>query len=63
MLGREFSEEVEFKVDTAGSATETMNKLALVGFDAIIADIGLPDRTEDAWREIRSNHRWQTVCG
>jgi DNA-binding response OmpR family regulator len=56
MLGREFLEEAGFKLDTAGSATEAMNKLALVsgGFDAIIVDIGLPDRAEDAWREIRS---------
>ena len=57
MLATEFLEEAGFKVETAGSATEAMNKLALFpgGFDAVIMDVGLPDRTGDALvREIRS---------
>ena len=40
---------------TAGSATEAMNKLALIpgGVDAVIIDIGLPDRRgDDLGREI-----------
>ena len=46
-------------MDAAGSATEAMNKLALVpgGVDAVILDIGLPDRSGEALcREIRAIH-------
>ena len=48
-----------FKVDTAGTAREALNKLALApgGFAAVIVDIGLPDRSgDDLVREIRSMH-------
>jgi CheY-like chemotaxis protein len=57
MLATDYLEEAKFKVDTAGSATEAMNKLALVpgGVDAVIVDIGLPDRKGDELvREIRA---------
>ena len=57
MLAAEYLERAGFKVDTAGSATEAMNKLALVpgGVDAVIVDIGLPDRRGDVLvREIRA---------
>jgi CheY-like chemotaxis protein len=59
MLATEFLERVGFTVDTAGSATEAMNKLALVpgGVDAVIVDVGLPDRRGDVLvREIRASH-------
>ena len=58
MLAIEYLEEAGFKVDAAGSAAEAMNKLALVpgGVDAVILDIGLPDRTGDALAaDIRSD--------
>jgi PAS domain S-box-containing protein len=57
MLATDFLEDAGFKVDTAGTAREALNKLALVpgGFAAVIVDIGLPDRSgEDLVREIRS---------
>ena len=57
MLATEYLEEAGFKVDTAGSATEALNKLRLIpgGVDAVIVDMGLPDRKGDALvREIRS---------
>jgi ActR/RegA family two-component response regulator len=49
-LATEFLEEGGFKVDTAGTATEAMNKLNLrsVSLTAVIVDIGLPDRSGDA---------------
>jgi CheY-like chemotaxis protein len=59
MLATEFLERAGFTVETAGSATEAMNKLALVpgGVDAVIVDIGLPDRLGDVLvREIRASH-------
>jgi PAS domain S-box-containing protein len=59
MLATDFLEEVGFKVDTAGTAREALNKLALVsdGFAAVIVDIGLPDRSgQELVREIRSMH-------
>jgi DNA-binding response OmpR family regulator len=59
MLAAEYLEEAGFKVDTAGSATEAMNKLALVpgGFDAVVLDVGLPDRSgETLLHEIRAIH-------
>jgi DNA-binding response OmpR family regulator len=44
MLGGEFLEEAGFKVSTADSAAEAMNKPALVsgGLDAVIVDVILP---------------------
>jgi DNA-binding response OmpR family regulator len=59
MLATDFLEDAGFKVDTAGTAREALNKLALVpgGFAAVIVDIGLPDRSgDDLVREIRSMH-------
>jgi PAS domain S-box-containing protein len=59
MLATEFLEDAGLKVDTAGTAREALNKLALVsgGFSAVIVDIGLPDRSgDDLVREIRSMH-------
>jgi PAS domain S-box-containing protein len=59
MLAMEYLEEAGLKVDTAGSATEALNKLRLIpgGVDAVVIDIGLPDRKGDALvREIRSVH-------
>ena len=59
MLATDFLEDVGFKVDTAGTAREALNKLALVsgGFAAVIVDIGLPDRSgNELVREIRSMH-------
>ena len=55
MLATEYLEDAGFTVDAAGSATEAMNKLALIpgGVDAVIIDIGLPDRRgDDLVREI-----------
>jgi PleD family two-component response regulator len=50
ILPTEFLEQGGFKVDTAGTATEAMNKLNLrsVSLTAVIVDIGLPDRSGDA---------------
>jgi CheY-like chemotaxis protein len=59
MLATEYLEDAGFQVDVAGSATEAMNKLSLVpgGVDAVIVDMGLPDRRGDALiREIRAVH-------
>jgi PAS domain S-box-containing protein len=59
MLATEYLEEAGFQVDTAGSATEAMNKLGSVpgGVDAVVVDIGLPDRKGDVFiREIRAVH-------
>jgi DNA-binding NtrC family response regulator len=59
MLAVEYLEEAGFKVDTAGSATEAMNKLALIpgGVDAVVLDVGLPDRSgEILLQEIRAIH-------
>jgi PAS domain S-box-containing protein len=57
MLAVEYLEEAGLKVDTAASASEALNKLRLIpgGVDAVIIDMGLPDRKGDALvREIRS---------
>jgi CheY-like chemotaxis protein len=57
MLATEYLEDAGFQVDLAGSATEAMNKLALVpgGVDAVIVDLGLPDRKGDVLiSEIRA---------
>ena len=59
LLATDYLQDAGFQVDTAGSATEAMNKLALVpgGVDAVILDIGLPDRSGEALsREIRVIH-------
>jgi PAS domain S-box-containing protein len=59
MLATEFLEEAGFRVDSAGTATEAMNRLRLTSFtiDAVIVDIGLPDRRGDTLvREIRAIH-------
>jgi CheY-like chemotaxis protein len=56
MLATEFLTDAGFAVETAGSGTEAMNKLALVpgGMDGAIVDVGLPDRTGNQLvREIR----------
>ena len=56
-LAVEYMEEAGFKVETAGSATEAMNKIQLVpgGVDAVVVDIGLPDRKGDVLiREMRA---------
>ena len=57
MLATEYLEDCGLKVDTAGSATEALNKLRLIpgGVDALVVDMGLPDRTGDVLvREVRS---------
>jgi PAS domain S-box-containing protein len=57
MLAAEYLEEAGLKVEVAGSATDAMNKLRLIpgGVDAVIVDVGLPDRRGDALvREIRT---------
>jgi PAS domain S-box-containing protein len=50
LLATEYLEDAGFKVDSAGSASEAMNKIRLVpgGVDAVIIDVGLPDRRGDA---------------
>jgi DNA-binding response OmpR family regulator len=50
-------EERGLKADIAGSATEALNKLKLIpgGVDAVVIDLGLPDRRGDILlREIRA---------
>jgi PAS domain S-box-containing protein len=57
MLATEYLEEAGFTVDKASTGVEAMNKLRLVpgGVDAIIVDIGLPDRKGDELvREIKA---------
>jgi CheY-like chemotaxis protein len=57
MLAVQFLEECGLKADVAGSATEALNKLRLIpgGVDAVVIDVGLPDRPGDVLvREIRS---------
>jgi PAS domain S-box-containing protein len=57
MLATEYLEEAGFTVETASSAAQAMNKIGLVpgGVDAVIIDIGLPDRRGDVLlREIRA---------
>ena len=59
MLAVEYLEEAGFSVDSAGSASEAMNKLGLIpgGVDAAIVDMGLPDQTGDVLiREMRTLH-------
>jgi DNA-binding response OmpR family regulator len=57
MLALQFLEEHGLKADVAGSATEALNKLRLIpgGVDAVVIDLGLPDRSGDILvHEIRS---------
>lgn len=57
MLTVQYLEEGGLKADTAGSATEALNKLRLIpgGVDAVVVDLGLPDRPGDVLvREIRT---------
>ena len=57
MLAIDILEGVGLTVDTAGSATEAINKLSLIpgGVDAAMLDIGLPDRKGDVlFKEIRA---------
>ncbi|WP_247444233.1 response regulator [Bradyrhizobium sp. 197] len=57
MLAVEYLEEAGIEVDTATSATNALNKLRLIpgGIDAVIVDMGLPDRRGDMLvQEIRS---------
>ena len=57
LFATECLEEAGLKVDTAVSASEALSKLQLIpgGVDAVIVDMGLPDRKgEDLIREIRS---------
>jgi DNA-binding response OmpR family regulator len=57
MLATEYLEEAGFKVDLAASAADALNKLGLIpgGVDAVVIDIGLPDRQGDVLvGEIRS---------
>ena len=57
MLAVEYLEEAGIKVDTATSATNALNKLRLIpgGVDAVIVDMGLPDRRGDMLvQEMRS---------
>ena len=52
-------EELGFKAETAGSATEALNKLRLIagGFDGAVVDLGLPDYGGDVLvREMRALH-------
>ena len=57
MLAVQYLEERGLKADIAGSATDALNKLRLIpgGVDAVVIDLGLPDRPGDVLvREIRS---------
>jgi CheY-like chemotaxis protein len=57
MLAVDYLEGAGFKVDTAATGADALNKLRLIpgGVDAVIVDLGLPDRRGDVLiREIRS---------
>jgi PAS domain S-box-containing protein len=59
MLAVEYLESSGFTVHVAGSASEAMNTLGMVpgGVDAVVVDMGLPDRRGDALvREMRALH-------
>jgi CheY-like chemotaxis protein len=59
MLAVDYLEGRGFTVHVAGSATDAINTLGLVpgGVDAVIVDIGLPDRSGDELvREMRTLH-------
>ncbi len=56
-LASEYLEDAGFSVDWAGSALEAMNKIGRVpgGVDAVVVDIGLPDRPGDVLiRELKA---------
>jgi PAS domain S-box-containing protein len=57
MLAAEYLDEMGYKVETAGSATEAINKAKLLkgAIDLAIVDMGLPDRRGDILvRELRA---------
>jgi PAS domain S-box-containing protein len=57
IIAKEYLEEVGLKVDTAYSAADALNKIQLVpgGVDAVILDMGLPDRRGDVlFKELRA---------
>ena len=56
-------EDLGFKVETAGSATEAMSKLKLAGdVEAAIIDVGLPDRKGDILvGEVRAIYPWMPI--
>jgi PAS domain S-box-containing protein len=57
LLATEYLEEAGLKVDIAVSGADALNKLRLIpgGVEAVIVDMGLPDRKgEDLVREIRT---------
>jgi PAS domain S-box-containing protein len=56
-------EDLGFKVETAGSATEAMSKLKLAGdVEAAIIDVGLPDRKGDVLvGEMRAIYPWMPI--
>jgi CheY-like chemotaxis protein len=59
MVAAEQLREIGYRVETAGSATEAMNKAKLLGDDIglAIVDIGLPDRKGDVLvDELRALH-------
>jgi PAS domain S-box-containing protein len=59
MVVSEQLQDLGYRVETAGSATEAMNKLKLMGSDVAVAivDIGLPDIRGDALvAELRARH-------
>lgn len=58
MAATDLLEEMGFRVDTAGSAREATARVDHAGaaYDAVIIDLGLPDRSgADLAREIRGN--------
>jgi CheY-like chemotaxis protein len=57
LLAVQYLEELGLKADIAGSGTEALNKLRLIpgGVDAMVIDLGLPDRGGDVLlREVRA---------
>jgi PAS domain S-box-containing protein len=59
MLAVDYLEEAGLRADTAGAGADALNKLRLIpgGVDAVVVDLGLPDRSGDGLvREIRSNY-------
>ncbi len=59
MVATEQLQELGYRVETAGSATEAMNKVRLIGDDIALAivDIGLPDIKGDVLvSELRARH-------
>jgi CheY-like chemotaxis protein len=59
MLAVEYLESNGFNVHVAGSASEAMNALGKIpgGIDAVVVDMGLPDRRGDALiKDIRALH-------